>query len=199
MSDNTSNPTDREETQSTHTSSESSDATDGRGQYEFKSRYPEEIQKEIKNEGRILFLLLFFSLTVLFLNYIGSFHNLLGSQPGSEFKSLQKYIYYSISGMIGGIIFGMKYFYRVVARGYWHQDRKSWRLMSPFIAMVIAFMTGTLIESGFFGGGSPESTASIVSIGFLAGYFADEAVGKMYEVANVLFGRVQTDKKSSTS
>jgi len=175
---------------------DTSDPTDGREKYDFKSRYPDDILNEIKNEGRVLFLLLILALSILLLNYIGCFHNFFDCNSSSDLIAIQRYIYYSIAGMMGGIIFGMKYFYRVVARGYWHQDRKSWRLMSPFISMVIAFITGTMIESGFFGGNGPETTAAIVSIGFLAGYFADEAVGKMYEVANVVFGRVQLDKKS---
>jgi len=175
------------------------DNTDGRKQYEFKSKYPDDIQKEIKEEGCILFLILFLALMILLLNYIGCFHKFFDCEADSQYIEIQKYIYYSVAGMLGGIIFGMKYYYRVVARGYWHQDRKAWRLMSPFIAMVIAFITGTLIESGFFGGQTPKSSAAIVSIGFLAGYFADEAVGKMYEVANVIFGKAQTDKKTSSN
>lgn len=181
------------------TSFNTSDNTDGRKQYEFKSKYPDDIQKEIKEEGRILFLLLFLALTILLVNYIGFFHSFFDCGADSQHIEIQRYVYYSIAGMLGGIIFGMKYYYRVVARGYWHQDRKAWRLMSPFIAMVIAFITGTLIESGFFGGETPKSSAAIVSIGFLAGYFADEAVGKMYEVANVIFGKAQTDKKTSSN
>jgi hypothetical protein len=35
----------------------------------------------------------------------------------------------------------------------------------------------------------------MVAIGFLAGYFADEAVGKMYDIASVMFGSNNSAQK----
>jgi hypothetical protein len=100
--------------------------------------------------------------------------------------------------MLGGITFGIKYFYRVVARGWWHQDRRFWRFMSPFIAMIVALVVGSMIDAGLIVVTAQNriSTPAIISIGFLAGYFADEAVGKMYEVASVLFGRSDSIKSN---
>jgi len=51
-----------------------------------------------------------------------------------------------------------------------------------------------LIDASLIGTKGPVSGAAFVSIGFLSGYFADEAVGKMYEIANVLFGKSATVK-----
>ena len=90
--------------------------------------------------------------------------------------------------MLGGLTFGMKYFYRVVARGWWNQDRRIWRLMSPIISAIVALMVGNLIEANFINNAKILNGSTVIAIGFLTGYFADEAVGKMYEIANVIFG-----------
>lgn len=55
--------------------------------------------------------------------------------------------------------------------------------------MAIAFIVGAMIESSLISSNSTTSGASIISMGFLAGYFADQAVAKMYEIAEVVFGK----------
>ena len=118
---------------------------------------------------------------------------LLSVSP-AEAIVLKKYGYYAISGMLGGVAFGIKYFYRVVARGFWHEDRIIWRLLSPFLSMTLAFIVGALIEASLISTRGPNTAAAFVSIGFLVGYFADKAVAKMYEIANVIFGTTATTK-----
>ncbi|WP_428738240.1 hypothetical protein [Sulfurimonas sp.] len=171
------------------------DNTDNRSRYEYESQYPFKIRIEIWCEAIFLFFIMILSILLIFLNWKGVLSSWFSLTP-EEAKIFKKYLYYSASGMLGGITFGTKYFYRVVARGWWHQDRRVWRITSPFLATIIAFMTGTLIEAQLINSTNSFSTASIVAIGFLAGYFADEAVGKMYEVANVIFGTNNTKKTS---
>lgn len=115
----------------------------------------------------------------------------------NQVHTIKKYAYYLSSGMLGGITFGMKYFYRAVARGFWHIDRKPWRYMSPFIAMAVAFIVGIMIDASLITPQKNITTPEIISIGFLAGYFADEAVGKMYEIANVIFGKTATNRNGN--
>jgi hypothetical protein len=91
--------------------------------------------------------------------------------------------------LLGGIVFGLKFFYHAVAKGLWHQDRRIWRLMSPYLSMSIGLVVGAMIDASFISTAKPISGAAFVSIGFLAGYFADRAVAKMGEVASVVFGR----------
>ena len=95
---------------------------------------------------------------------------------------------YFFSGLMGGDIFGIKYFYRVVARGYWTQDRKYWRVFSPWISACVALVVGGMVVSGYVNTVKAPSAAAGLCVGFIAGYFADEAVGKMSEVATALFG-----------
>lgn len=166
----------------------SGDTTDARKRYDWITRYPPQARKEIRGEATLLFIVFLVSLLLLFATWKNwlSMGFLLPPIAQLTFK---KYSYYASAGLLGGITFGMKYFYRVVARGYWHQDRRMWRIMSPFIAMAIALITGMLIDSSLLVAQKPIIPPAIVAIGFLSGYFADEAVGKMYEIASVIFGR----------
>ena len=162
--------------------------TDGREAFEFTSKYPKEIRKEIRNESIYLFFIMFLSLAVLFLNWSGLLSRFIILDESSNIL-LKYFITFAFSGMLGGILFGMKYFYRVVARGYWHQDRKYWRIMSPFISLIVALIIGAMSSSGLLTTQEDPRLGWQLSIGFFAGYFADEAVGKMYEIASVVFGK----------
>src|SRR3546814_6990402 len=42
-----------------------------------------------------------------------------------------RYSYLFFSGVLGGTLFGLKYLYKVVARGWWNEDRELWRFFSP--------------------------------------------------------------------
>ena len=52
----------------------------------------------------------------------------------------------------------------------------------------MALVVGCMVVSGYINAQQTPSTAAEICIGFIAGYFADEAVGKMSEVATALFG-----------
>ena len=152
--------------------------TDGREPYDWESKYPLEARKK------------FFSLVGLFLNWCGIFSNLLkvGAEQVVSSEVFEGTILYFFSGLLGGTIFGIKYFYRVVARGYWTQDRRYWRIFSPWVSSCIALVVGCMVVSGYINADQNPSIAVGTCIGFIAGYFADEAVGKMSEVATALFG-----------
>ncbi|MFZ5993412.1 MAG: hypothetical protein ACOYU4_00235 [Thermodesulfobacteriota bacterium] len=166
------------------------DPTDGRKPCDWVTSYPATALKEIRWESIYLLSVLICSLFLIFANWIGWIIPLF-QLPRGQALMLKKYTYYTSSGLLGGITFGIKYFYRVVARGYWHQDRKYWRIMSPFIAMTVALIIGAMIDASLINAKQPCSGAAVVSIGFLAGYFADQAVAKMYDIAIVLFGKAQ--------
>lgn len=169
------------------------DPTDGRVPYQWETLYPRKAVREIRLESVFLFLLLFLSLFLIFANWQGLLFSHLQVPNGALF-SLKKYTYYATAGMLGGVVFGIKFFYRAVARGYWHQDRRIWRIMSPFLAMTLAFAIGALIDANLFATRGPSSGPAFVSIGFLTGYFADQANAKMCEIANVIFGSTASKK-----
>ena len=161
--------------------------TDGRSTYDWKSKYPDEARKEIRLEAIYIGVVLILSLLGLFFNWCGYIsHWLMIDLP--RIVSFENILFYFFSGLLGGTIFGIKYFYRVVARGYWAQDRRYWRLFSPWISSCISLVIRCMVITGYISSNQSPSTATGVCIGFIAGYFADEAVGKMSEVANALFG-----------
>lgn len=164
--------------------------TDGRKQYDWESKYPECAQKEMKKEAIYIAIILIIAFSLLIF-IVGGLIDKIGNLIGLEAKktaSLEGVIIYFFSGLLGGTIFGLKYFYRVVSRGYWSQDRKYWRFFSPWISACVAFVVGCMVLSGYINATQTQSFAAEICVGFITGYFADEAVGKMSEVATALFG-----------
>ena len=164
--------------------------TDGRKQYDWESKYPECAQKEMKKEAIYIAIILIIAFSLLIF-IVGGLIDKVGNLIGLESKktaSLEGVIIYFFSGLLGGTIFGLKYFYRVVSRGYWSQDRKYWRIFSPWISACVAFVVGCMVLSGYINATQTQSFAAEICVGFITGYFADEAVGKMSEVATALFG-----------
>lgn len=169
------------------------DPTDGRNEYEWESKYPKQAKIEIRLEAVYLFAIFLLSNFIIFAIWIGWVCNWLSLTP-EQTSTFKRFAYYAVAGMLGGITFGIKYFYRVVARGFWHQDRRIWRLMSPFLSMTIALVVGLMIDASIIASSSPSSATSFLVIGFLSGYFADQAIGKMYEIAEVIFGKSAATK-----
>lgn len=164
--------------------------TDGRKQYDWESKYPECAQKEMKKEAIYIAIILIIAFSLLIF-IVGGLIDKVGNLIGLEAKktaSLEGVIIYFFSRLLGGTIFGLKYFYRVVSRGYWSQDRKYWRFFSPWISACVAFVVGCMVLSGYINATQTQSFAAEICVGFITGYFADEAVGKMSEVATALFG-----------
>ena len=164
--------------------------TDGRKQYDWESKYPECAQKEMKKEAIYIAIIVIIAFSLLIF-IVGGLIDKVGNLIGLEAKktaSLEGVIIYFFSGLLGGTIFGLKYFYRVVSRGYWSQDRKYWRFFSPWISACVAFVVGCMVLSGYINATQTQSFAAEICVGFITGYFADEAVGKMSEVATALFG-----------
>ena len=164
--------------------------TDGRKQYDWESKYPECAQKEMKKEAIYIAIILIIAFSLLIF-IVGGLIDKVGNLIGLEAKktaSLEGVIIYFFSGLLGGTIFGLKYFYRVVSRGYWSQDRKYWRFFSPWISACVAFVVGCMVLSGYINATQTQPFAAEICVGFITGYFADEAVGKMSEVATALFG-----------
>ncbi len=188
-----SNVSPREKHPRTEPNAGTGDPTDGRKPYDWETRYPRQAVIHIRLESLYLLVVFFSSLFIIFAAWKGWLSVFL-SLSGTEAPILKKYAYYAASGMLGGVVFGIKYFYRVVARGYWHLDRRIWRLKSPLIAMSVAFVVGAMIDASFISTRGSMSSAAVISIGFLAGYFADDAVGKMYEIASVIFGKSAATK-----
>ena len=167
--------------------------TDGRKPYHWESGYPREARTEIRREAIYVGIVLVISLLGLLFNWCGCFSG-IPCLKGEKLLPFEGIMYYFFSGLLGGTIFGIKYFYRVVARGYWSQDRIYWRVFSPWISACIAVIVGCMVISGFINAAKSQSAATGICVGFVAGYFPDQAVGKMSEVATALFGNSSQSK-----
>ena len=155
---------------------------DGRVRGDYETRYKDpkcKIKK--KRDAVYITSLLLLALICMLLNFLGIFENFFRLE-GEKKIIFHKVMYCVISGLLGGATFGMKYFYRVVARGLWNEDRVYWRLFSPLIAISLSVVMAAIMVKDV-----SSSSALAISIGFLTGYFSDEAVSKMYDVACVLF------------
>lgn len=161
--------------------------TDGRDLYHWESGYPPKARFEIRLEALYISLILLLAFIGLLFIWSGLFWKIIGIEE-EAYKSFSEIGIFFFSGLLGGTIFGIKYFYRVVARGYWSQDRRYWRIFSPWISACIALIVGCMVLSGYLNTTKTPSDYVGICVGFIAGYFADEAVGKMSEVAVALFG-----------
>jgi hypothetical protein len=167
--------------------------TDGRNRHDWKSKYTDEARKEMIKEAVYIGLILVLSFALLIFNFFGAFVALIKHFCGnpSKLKIAEYLIYFSSAGILGGSVYGIKYFYRVIAHGYWTQDRRYWRIFSPFVSMAIAFIVGIMVCAGLLKSNNNISNSWAIAFGFFSGYFADEAVGKMYEIATLVFGKTK--------
>lgn len=165
---------------------------DERQRFNWQSRYNDEAKAKIHRESVYVVLVVIASLTCVFLTWHGKpLELLMTGCTDCSLQSLRRYSYVFFSGVLGGGLFGLKYLYKVVARGWWNEDRAIWRYASPLLSGGLAFAAGALAQAGIFGfaDGAGASAVSFVALGFIVGYFADKASGKMQEVAETLFGK----------
>ena len=171
------------------------DPTDGRSRYDWQSHYPAEARSQIRCEACYVVLLLLCSFLLIFLSWKGIVAQLL-AVSGEPAATLKKYGIYTSAGLLGGAVFGVKYLYRVVARGYWHMDRKLWRYLSPLNSSALALVMGAGVEASFVSVAAANSLRGALVFGFLVGYFADQAISKLHEIAAVVFGTTTTTAKA---
>jgi hypothetical protein len=167
------------------------DPTDGRKLLEWRSKYSESGAKwGIWIEAAYLAVLLLgipIAILLIWLDYPKNWFGLCDQ----NYKPVMKYGIAWLSGVLGGTLFDVKWLYHSVARQLWHSDRRLWRLFTPHISGGLAFVMIALISSPIFrifDRQAVESHALIVSVAFLVGYFSDNALAKLREIAENLFG-----------
>ena len=164
--------------------------TDERDRAQWESRYSAKAKKHIRMDAVYVAVVMIATLTAILLTWRGSsFHLVAGDCTTCSQRTFNRYAYFYLGGQLGGTLFGVKYLYNVVARGWWNIDRRLWRLFSPFLSAGLALAVGALIDAGVFGLTlKATSGASYFSLGFVTGYFADSALRKMKEIADTIFG-----------
>lgn len=171
------------------------DLTDGRPKGDWKSRYDDECHKHILWEKKYLVVLLFGCLVIPLLIGIAANDCFWGMTCG--FENLKKYCFAFWGGTLGGTLYAVKWLVHSVAKNSWNLDRKLWRIFTPFLSGSLAFIVILLINSSLFKGNdfSSLNIHKSYGIGFLVGYFSDNAIGKLTEIAQVFFGSSLTQRK----
>jgi len=162
---------------------------DGRKLFDPFSKYSSELRKEQKCEGIYIGLLLAFTLAALAGVSVGAF---LCFIPNPYFPGAQRFTLAALGGLLGGLVYGGKWLYHSIAKGLWHQDRRMWRVLSPWMSVGTTVGIWSLMSIGFFPSVSESrsftSLAVPVGAGFVIGYLSDRFLAKMKELTEVLFG-----------
>lgn len=163
----------------------------------WESRWSSDARTHIIIDAVYVGVIFVLTLVALFLTWRGTTYELLvGECAKCSPEKFDQYAFFFIGGVFGGTMFGIKYLYKVVARGYWNIDRRLWRIFSPFLAGGSALAIGALLDSGLLGLTATTSSGSFYfSLGFISGYFADSALAKMQEIADTVFGSSARSEK----
>jgi hypothetical protein len=169
--------------------------TDNRALYDFKSRWPEDARRSQTAEGLYLGILGLVGLA-------GVFALLLGTQVVEVPRIVPCIALVGFTGLLGGAVFSVKWWYHSIARGIWHLDRRAWRIAVPWQGAMVAMFMHILFKSDLIGILNPaalDKIHNILAFGFVVGYFSDSAIAKLAEIAESLFGATRggRDKRSS--
>ena len=168
--------------------------SDGRKPWDWKSRYPQDAQHQVKWEAIILGIALAVTLMLA-----GVFLGLDAQHTSIDVHGLSIQIQFQLlatffTGCVGGVTFSIKWLVHAVAKGRWHQDRQYWRFMVPMMGGVYACVVLALWDIGLVPSQSQQGTETIHSvapIAFLVGYFSDGVSGLLSNIANAVFGTVK--------
>lgn len=166
------------------------DITDGRESLQWESAYPKIARRSIWIECAYLAVLLALAPTAIATIWSGLPNQWLHLDP-TAYRKLSLYSAAWFGGLLGGVLFAMKWHYHVVAKKLWHLDRRLWRFFTPHISSGLAFVVVCLISSGvikIFDQTAFQSHSAVVGFSFLVGYFSDNAIAKLTEIAGTVFG-----------
>ncbi len=164
------------------------DYTDGRKPGDWRSRYDDEARTCIRWEAAYLTLVFAAVIIGIFLVWWGYPQRRLGLTDQRAI-AFTHHCLAALSGVLGGVLFAMKWLYHSVAKQIWNLDRRWWRYFAPVISGGLAFAMILVIES--FGGFDPKLVSTnrrTIAVGFLIGLFSDNALAKLAEVAQTIFG-----------
>ena len=167
---------------------------DNRALYDYESKYPDSRpSKWQKNEAIYLGVSLLLSFILILLNYLDILYDVLRLISDSiDYELCKKLCYCALFGFLGGLTFDIKFFYRSIARGFWNEDRVYWRIFSPWLSIALALVMSAVLNKAII-----ESNAAMsICVGFFSGYFSDDAIAKMHDVAQVIFSRTKSDSEN---
>lgn len=174
------------------------DYDDGRANWEWRTKFCKTAWIQICIELGVLALFLLLALLFLFDTVTLTKDEV--ARDGYVYSSLlgvyisienAKWVALALAGFIGGLVFDLKWLYHAVAKGKWHQDRCLWRLIVPFNSAMVSLFTGFLFASGvipFLKNESFDEYYTLLGFGFVFGYFSDNILAALQNLAAKLFG-----------
>lgn len=111
-------------------------------------------------------------------------------------------IFALIGGFLGGWVYDTKWFYRVTARGksnqyafLWHSHKFYWRVLTPFLAALVAFSTYLLASMDVFPVVINNTGSAKVSFAvcFLLGYFSDLVLSRLAKWAETIIPKASNN------
>jgi hypothetical protein len=175
--------------------------TDGRQPGHFVSRYPWGAWFQIGLE--FIFLVMVMAAVSISLLTIGK---VVGARPtapqdialGLQYPRDRNFLIWvsiALSGSAGGTAFALKWLYHSVAKWTWNRDRILWRFIVPVLsgvfAVFVAFMVSAEIVP-FLNAKAFDNFYRALGAGFLFGYFSDNVLAALQNLAAKWFGTVDT-------
>ena len=174
------------------------DPNDGREPGDWKTRYTDPVaRRAIFFESCYLAVLLFSAPIIVLVFWLEHPKNWLHLSD-EKYRTLFRYAIAWFSGTLGGTLFDIKWLYHSVAKYKWNRDRRLWRVFTPHISGALSCAVVTLISSGIlrvFDHRATESPSLVFALAFLVGYFSDNTIAKLAEVAGTLFGPIRPAEK----
>ena len=123
------------------------DYTDGKKKGEWETSYPLAARKCIRWETAYLVVIAIGCLVGVFIIVgkscgifaLDSISNDAAQSTGQSSLMFLGFVGALLAGTLGGCIFGLKCMYHFVAKLMWHEDRRLWRLLCPFLSGVLHF------------------------------------------------------------
>jgi len=169
---------------------------DGRKKWDWGTHYKDsKANKEIFKEGVYLGLLVLFVPICMFVIYSKCVLNMPQSESARYFP-LVKYSFAWLSGLLGGALYVLKWIFRVVGTGYWHEDRRLWHYLTPHISGALAFVFIAIISSPLLyivDRNAANSLPLVVGLSSLVGLFSDNALAKLRTLSGTIFGKTEVE------
>lgn len=114
-------------------------------------------------------------------------------------------LFAALGGFLGGWVYDAKWFYRVTARGKnnqygfpWQPHKFYWRVLTPFLAGIVALATFLLGTSDFLPIAikNKDSARAAFAICFLLGYFSDLVLSRLAAWAEKIIPKAKNDPQT---
>jgi hypothetical protein len=167
------------------------DLSDGREKGDWKTRYADDkARRAIVTEACILATLIIGIPILILLIWLGTAKTWFSIEQ-DRYRTVATFAYAWLAGALGGAAFSAKWLIHTVSHETWNIDRRYWRVLTPIVGGTLAFALIALATSGLFrvlDADQLRTGSAVVGVSFLLGYFSDNTIAKLAELAERLLG-----------